>query len=289
MRLTRITTIVSALALVVAQGVSLPANAHSPQDPAAVGDIAKLAASSAAVIHGKVKKVSYRLSAAGANGGGSVPYTFVTYGITSVLQGASDTEMTLRFIGGPDGQGGFMVVEGVPIMQVGDEDILFVSGNGESGCALVMCEFGRFRVHKGAVYEAHGSPVTGATRERISNNGNGPDDLNVVRYPAPSFDELLNNPHALARIKSMGYTIEQARAAYEAQGAGRGVIEMRTVSGGEDAKIKPGTGIPLASFLSAVKSGLAAAPRKASAAVADADSGRAIAPLSATPAAPPAN
>ena len=37
----------------------------------------------------------------------------------------------------------------------GDEDILFVAGNGENGCPIVMCEFGRYRVLDGVVYEAH--------------------------------------------------------------------------------------------------------------------------------------
>lgn len=289
MRYARIATIVSALAVVMAQGIGLTAEAHSPRDPSAVGDIAKLAAGAQAVVHGKVKKVSYRLSSSGDNGGQGVPFTFVTYGITSVLRGATDTEMTLRFIGGPDGQGGFMVAEGVPIVQVGDEDILFVAGNGEAGCPLVMCEFGRFRVFKGAVYEGHGAPVTGATKARISSGGNGPDELNVVRYPAPSFDEILKNPHAVARIKALGLTIPQARVAYETKGAGKGLIEMRTVSGGSDAKVKPASGISLASFLAAVKSGLDAAPRKDSAPIADADEGQAIAQPSASVAAPPSN
>ncbi len=46
------------------------------------------------------------------------------------------------------------------MFQPGDEDVLFVRSNGEDGCAVVMCEFGRYRIFKEAVYEAHGSPVT---------------------------------------------------------------------------------------------------------------------------------
>ena len=70
-----------------------------------------------------------------------MPYTFVTYKVTKVMQGSAGRSLTLRFAGGADGRGGFVDVTGVPTFEVGDDDILFVKGNGSDGCPA-----GRMRV-----------------------------------------------------------------------------------------------------------------------------------------------
>ncbi len=112
---------------------------------------------------------------------------FVTYDISDLIFATEGkpTQVTLRFIGGPDGQGRFLSVEGVPMFQPGDEDVLFVRSNGEDGCAVVMCEFGRYRIFKEAVYEAHGSPVTRVGKGRITTEATGPTSSMTSPSPRP--------------------------------------------------------------------------------------------------------
>lgn len=192
--------------------------AHEPSNPAAVGDVRLLVKGSGLILHGKVAKVVY------VNGsqevGRPVPHAFVTYDISEVLFPKTDVErqsITLRFVGGPDGQGRFLDVVGVPKFMEGDEDILFVAGNGENGCPIVMCEFGRYRVLDGLVYEAHGSPVAKISTRRIVTNGIGPPQLEKFEFPAPTFDELMKNPSAQRALKKMGLSMDEARKKFEAE------------------------------------------------------------------------
>jgi len=203
--------------------------AHSPPDPSAVGNIPRLSAGANLVVQGKATKVEYRTV---RSAGSAMPYTFVTYSISKVLQGAAAApSITLRFLGGADGRGGFVSVEGVPVFQPGDEDILFIAHNGEGeGCALVNCEFGRFRVFQNGIYEAHGAPVLGVAGGRMKiGEGDGPIELATFRYPPPSFGEAIKDPEVLADIARLGLTVSQARAQYE------GVRSIEISAGGDDA------------------------------------------------------
>ena len=111
------------------------------------------------VFVGQVVGVDYRLSETRFEDEVSLPYTIVTYEIDKILHGAPlGGTYSMRFLGGSDGRGGFMTVSKVPLFQVGDEDLLFVSGNGEDGCPLVLCEWGRYRILGGA------STIAGACR-----------------------------------------------------------------------------------------------------------------------------
>src|SRR5688572_25825206 len=97
-KLLRVTSVV--FTVLLAGGIGGGATAHSPSDPEAVGNIERLSAAANLVIHGKVTRVYYRMSAPGANGSVGIPYTFVTYSILKVLQGAAPKPIiTLRFIG----------------------------------------------------------------------------------------------------------------------------------------------------------------------------------------------
>jgi hypothetical protein len=281
-RLGQVSATIAALAAGSAIAVN-SAGAHSPADPKAVGDIAKMTANANVVFHGKVARVVYRN--APVAGGGSVPFTYVTYDVTDTLLGASRKQVTLRFIGGSNGQGGFVSVEGVPAFSPGDEDIMFVKGNGEAGCPLVQCEFGRYRVLNGAVYEAHGSPVLGISDGRIATGGAGPAALEAVSYPAPTFDDLMKNPAAAAQIKRMGMTMEQARARYNAEAPK--TIVARASHAGNTAKAPVKAGLPLAGMMASLKSAIGAAPRRALAPLPDADPTRVIPALKVQAAAPP--
>ena len=221
------------------------AYAHEPDNPAAVGSLKILVRASGLILHGKVVDVTYVNGT--QDGGGLIPHGFVTYDIDEVLFPARDAgraTVVLRFVGGPDGQGRVLDVLGVPKYQVGDEDVLFIKSNGEAGCPLVMCEFGRYRVLDGLVYEAHGSPVTKISTSKILTDGNGPPVLQEFSYQAPAFDELMKNPSAQELLKKSGLTLEEARLKYEAEVPA--VIKI-----GEAAVPAPGTprlGLELATF-----------------------------------------
>ena len=235
---------------------------HTPADPAAVKNLNRLSAAAGLVARTKVTKVEFRNSAPG-NGSPGMPYTFVTFSIQSVMQGTAAKSLTLRFVGGSDGRGGFVSVEGVPNFEVGDEDILFIANNGTgSGCGLVMCEFGRFRIAGGQVYATHGEPVLSVTNGQIAvGTGFGPPEFQSVKYPAPSFDDLMKNPGFAASIPP-DLDVDAARALYASRAPK--TIEIRQVAsdginGPQSANAPAVSGVPVAAFLSAVTSATAAA------------------------------
>lgn len=268
------------------------ATAHTPADRAAVSNVNRLSALANVVVQTRVTRVTYRLSAPG-NGSRGVPYTFVTFAVTNTLQGAaSGNAVTLRFIGGSDGRGGFVDVEGVPKFEVGDQDILFVANNGSSGCALVMCEFGRFRVLANSVYGTHGEPVLSATAGRLTfGSGYGPAAFQVFRYPAPSFDDMMKNPAFAAALRSSGMSAATARARYQAQAPK--AIEVREhdvagINGVPRAGLAQVAGMPVGQFLSSVTAAAAARAGRASATVQSANASAPLIAPAAGASAPPA-
>jgi hypothetical protein len=71
--------------------------------------------------------------------------TIVTVHVEDTIVGAAEPVLELQFLGGKlDGQS--MEISGQPHLQVGDEDILFVTGNGRSVCPLVGMTYGRVLV-----------------------------------------------------------------------------------------------------------------------------------------------
>lgn len=119
------------------------ARAHGPIAGELANSLTRLAENANLVFIGSVTDVAYR-KARIEEGDGELPYTIVTYAIRDVLRGQARGEtFTMRFPGGPDGSGRFMTVTGVPRFQRGEQDLLFVVGNGEKGCPLVDCEWGR--------------------------------------------------------------------------------------------------------------------------------------------------
>lgn len=112
------------------------------------------------IVEGQVTKIDYRLSDSQSVEDEVLPHTFVTYEIRSVVKSDGDqSTVTLRFIGGPDGRGRYLTVSNVPIFKEGDQDILFVVGNGEYECPLVNCAQGRFQILEERIYDAKGFPL----------------------------------------------------------------------------------------------------------------------------------
>lgn len=143
---------------------------------------------SEAMVLGRVVEIAYRESQAG-EGLMVAPHSFVTYRLEQVLRGeVTGRTLTLRFMGGWDPSTGRVALSpGAPMFQVGDRDILLITGNGTAFCPLVGCGLGRFRVVDEAVYGNLGLAL------RIRDDGvlvAGPDSLPqgavaMVVPPAP--------------------------------------------------------------------------------------------------------
>ncbi|MCG3125248.1 MAG: hypothetical protein CHACPFDD_00064 [Phycisphaerae bacterium] len=132
-----------------------PANGrswHRAQDLATEADL---------VFRGVVTNIEYKLCEPDPVDSSQTPYTFVTYAVSDVLMGAVDGEqITLRFIGGLNPNTlKYMVRSHTPQFDVGDEDILFVQGNGVELCPLVREADGRLRIIDGQVYTDSGNAV----------------------------------------------------------------------------------------------------------------------------------
>lgn len=106
------------------------------------------------IFEGKVINVEYRTSDMLRSDDVAMPHTFVTYEILKNFKGQSSEgkSITLRFRGGPDGTGNTLIIPGVPLFQVGDQDIVFVRGNGVEISPILGGNFGRYRISKNAVH-----------------------------------------------------------------------------------------------------------------------------------------
>lgn len=71
--------------------------------------------------------------------------TRVELEVLEVVAGTAPARLTLDFLGG-EVNGERLIVSGSPRFRVGDEDILFVSGNGRSFCPLYAMMHGRYAV-----------------------------------------------------------------------------------------------------------------------------------------------
>jgi len=204
-------------------------------------DLKELAGAAQFIVHSRVAKVEYRMSEAGLNGQAPVPHTIVTYDVVRPVRGTAGTaSFTLRYIGGTDGQGHFLSPSHVPVFQVGDEDILFVRGNGTAGCALAGCVEGRFRVLNGVLHDGTGAPVLGVEADRVVTGGTVPEEFRRIRFPAPTFDALLKNPEVQQALRQQGLSVDEARRRYAAEAPA--AIEMSIVSGGASARDGGGSG-----------------------------------------------
>ncbi|MEO6995306.1 MAG: hypothetical protein ABI273_16990 [Lacunisphaera sp.] len=79
------------------------------------------------------------------NGGGKKIVTKVALDVKEVIAGIPPKDVVLEMLGGRVGDER-MVVEGAPTFKVGDEDILFVRGNGHTIVPLVAMMHGRYPI-----------------------------------------------------------------------------------------------------------------------------------------------
>lgn len=98
------------------------------------------------VVRAKVKRVSAELRQAGNN---RIVVSRVVLEVTEVIAGRPPVQLELEVLGGSVG-GVEMTVQGAPQFAVGDDDILFVQGNGRQIVPLVRMMHGRYPVRREA-------------------------------------------------------------------------------------------------------------------------------------------
>lgn len=113
------------------------------------------------IVEGIVMDVASRNSDVTAAQPIGLPHMFVTLAIERVFKGTPGTgrTLTIRMLGGPDGNGRFMKVAGVPDLRVGDRDILFIQNRDSDICPLVGWEQGRIRLVRDQTYDEFGQEV----------------------------------------------------------------------------------------------------------------------------------
>lgn len=208
--------------------------------PAAAADLNELASASRFIVHSRVSKIDYTMSEA-VKGQAAVPHTIVTFDVVKSFGGSPGAaSITLRFVGGPDGRGRFMQASNVPVFQLGDEDVLFVRGNGTQGCALAGCIEGRFRVLGGMMYDGTGAPVQRVESGRVVAAGQMPAEFATIRFPRPDFDAVMKNAEAREVVASMGMSMAEARRRYDAETPT--MMELTAVGGGHSGSDRGGHG-----------------------------------------------
>jgi hypothetical protein len=81
---------------------------------------------------------------------GRIIQSYVELDVREVIAGTPPTPLVLRLLGGRVGNEE-MVLQGAPQFKVGDEDILFIHGNGSMAYPLVAIMHGRYPIRQDAV------------------------------------------------------------------------------------------------------------------------------------------
>lgn len=105
-------------------------------------DFEQLVHGSDYVVRARVASIAHEVR---EHDGRPVPFTLVTLEVREVVAGTPPAPLVLTLLGGPVGDGE-LVVAGTPRFQIGDEDILFVQGNGRNFHPLTAIGHGRYPV-----------------------------------------------------------------------------------------------------------------------------------------------
>lgn len=149
------------LATLLALGVAARATSVIPPD------FSELAKGADYVVRGTVKSLSYVVR---QHDGRDVPHTLVEVQVSDVIAGTPPDKVVLDVLGGRTPDGHVLVVSGVPRLNVGDEHIFFVSGNGTNFFPLYAVMHGLYPVKRDKttgreyVARANGVPLS-ATAE----------------------------------------------------------------------------------------------------------------------------
>ncbi|MBN1959973.1 MAG: hypothetical protein JW841_03435 [Deltaproteobacteria bacterium] len=205
-------------AVFVFAAISTGTNAYSASEGGRLTNLAAVTEEANFIFAGRVVDVIYRMSDIRSKEETSFPFAIVTYEVQNVIRGKTPgNTFTMLIMGGPDGRGRFLELSEMPKFQIGDKDLMFLSGNGEEQCPIVGCQWGRFRLLDGRVYDTVGAPVKIIDHKWIVARGLPPEALRVFRYPTPRFDELISNPEVQELMKENNMTIDEARKRYEVE------------------------------------------------------------------------
>jgi hypothetical protein len=184
----------SALGLALTAGVRVTATTVIPPD------FDQLVNESDYIIRAVVKAVTseYR-----TNTSGRKIFTKVALDVQEVIAGTPPSEVVLEILGGKVGDEQ-MVLEGAPRFKVGDEDILFVRGNGNTIVPLVAMMHGRYPIMRDATtgrkYMARENKVPLSDTAEIAKpivKGN----TTVVQEPAKAASQAMTPEEFIQRIK----------------------------------------------------------------------------------------
>ena len=147
------------------------------------------------IFEGTVAKIEYRFSEPHAGQKQGVPYTFVTYNIDKEFKNTNTNgskQVTLKFIGGPINDNEFIRTSNMPLMDIGDTDLLFVD-SADSPCPLVDCMKGRFRNINNVMFDEQGRTIVADSDGRLRSG------------QAVKLDEVMNHK----MTDSMQLTLEE--------------------------------------------------------------------------------
>jgi hypothetical protein len=149
--------------------------------------------------------------------GTAILRTYVTLAVERTLKGPAADRLTLAFLGGELGAEA-MTVRGVPRLEPGATDYVFIAGNGRVFCPLVGLGHGRFRVLREA--------ATG--REYLARENHAPlTDLGEVGLPltpAATANPLLAARAAATRAQALNPAAFEAAITAELR---RGALPVR--------------------------------------------------------------
>lgn len=96
------------------------------------------------IVRARVSSVRTELQ---SRGGKAMPFTKVTLQVIEVIAGSPPSPLVLTMLGGRTLEGE-LTVEGAPKFTVGDEDILFIEGNGRNFSPLYAVMHGRYPIFR---------------------------------------------------------------------------------------------------------------------------------------------
>lgn len=206
-RLSRRMNATLSLAAAVVLLLAVPAHATTVVPPT----FTKLVGQADYIVRAVVKSVNSEMRGTGA---GRHITTLVELDVREVVAGTPPAHVVLEMLGGKVGEEE-MRVDGAPKFTVGDEDILFIHGNGRQFNPLVALMYGRYPILQEAgtgreyVARANGAPLH--SEEEVDKPMVAPakNQANPEAAPAPA----LSPAAFISRIKSAATQNSQTNAA----------------------------------------------------------------------------
>ncbi|WP_062263895.1 hypothetical protein [Endozoicomonas arenosclerae] len=137
-----------------------------------------------------------------------IPYTFITYKVDQVIAGNyAEPTITLKYVGGTFANGNRLSATNTPDVIIGEQAILLVQKNSDTGCDLVECEHGRFLLDSGKIIAGNQSAI-------VVDDKGGVDYIShsaqLMGMHAASLEKS-NLPQFVSHLKSLDKSTESLR------------------------------------------------------------------------------